>query len=86
MHVEMSQATKGWQCHAAVSASNWKLQFLYQDKVQNFLALLYKLYFICVPGDVKCSFAKPSIRPKNTYTQYIFFILWCNSWTVNGNL
>ena len=50
MHVEMSQATKGWQCYAAVSSSNWKLHFIYQGKVETFLALLYKLYFICVPG------------------------------------
>ena len=62
MHVEMSQATKGWQCYAAVSSSNWKLHFIYQGKVETFLALLYKLYFICVPGDVKCSFAKPYVN------------------------
>lgn len=50
----------------SLSASNWKLQFLYEDKVENFLALLYKLYFICVLGNVKCSFAKPPIHPKYT--------------------
>ena len=71
MHVEMSQATKGWQCHAAVSASNWKLQFLYQDKVENFLALLYKLYFICVPGDVKTV----DSSKKHVYTVYIPYLV-----------
>ena len=39
-----------------------KLHFIYQGKVETFPALLYKLYFICVLGEIKCSFAKPYVN------------------------